>query len=186
MLGSGRGGKYGGKWVRVLGLGFINLVGTGECVTCVCVWVGVMWVVLGECMSGLVQGLGGCSGLMYVCVCVCVMSLDYVCIWQVQVSVYCARWLPAHLRLTQCSILLHFIDICFLTCICLCQISTFQTCLRVVVGPGLVSTSPAFMRSIAGHPAGPHGWLAPKMVIGPPLLGAGGFDTICTGFGKPL
>ena len=29
--------------------------------------------------------------------------------------------------------------------------------LRVVVGPGLVSTSPAFMRSISSHPAGPHG-----------------------------
>ena len=28
----------------------------------------------------------------------------------------------------------------------------------VVVGPGLVSTSPAFM-SIASHPAGPHDWL---------------------------
>ena len=37
-----------------------------------------------------------------------------------------------------------------------------MTCLRVVVGPGLVSTSPAFMRSIASHPVGPHGWLARK------------------------
>ena len=45
---------------------------------------------------------------------------------------------------TQCSILLHLIDICFLTCICQWQISQTQTCLRVVVGPGLVSTSPAF------------------------------------------
>ena len=34
--------------------------------------------------------------------------------------------------------------------------------LGVVVGPGLVSTSPAFMRSSASHPAGPHGWLYPK------------------------
>ena len=31
-----------------------------------------------------------------------------------------------------------------------------------VVGPGLVSTSPAFVRSSASHPAGPHGQLAPK------------------------
>ena len=43
---------------------------------------------------------------------------------------------------------------------CLWQISQIQTCLRVVVGPGLVSTSPAFMRSrnsAASHLAGPHG-----------------------------
>ena len=28
-----------------LGLGFTNLVGTGECWMCVCVWVAVVWVV---------------------------------------------------------------------------------------------------------------------------------------------
>ena len=56
-------------------------------------------------------------------------------------------------------------------------------CLRVFVGPGFVSTSPAFMRSSTRHPAGPHDWIA---VIGPPLLGAGGVDTIGTGFARPL
>ena len=35
------------------------------------------------------------------------MSLDSLCRWQVQVSVYCAWRIPAHLRCTQCSILLH-------------------------------------------------------------------------------
>ena len=60
---------------------------------------------------------------------------------------------PAHFRCTQCSIMLHLIDICLLTCICLLQISHIQTCLRVVVGPGLVSTSPAFIKSIGSHPA---------------------------------
>ena len=64
-----------------------------------------------------------------------------------------------HLRCIQCSILLHLIDICFLTCIFLWQISQIQTCLRVVVRPGLVSTLPAFMRSIASHPTGLHGQL---------------------------
>ena len=49
-----------------------------------------------------------------------------------------------------------------LTCICLWQISQIQTCLRVVVGPGLVSTSPAFMRSIASHPVCPHGRFSKK------------------------
>ena len=90
------------------------------------------------------------------------MSLDSLCRWQVQVSVYCAWRIPAHLRCTQCSILLHLMDICFLTCICLWQISQIQTFLFKVVGPGLVSTSPAFVSSSASHPAGPHGRHAPK------------------------
>ena len=83
------------------------------------------------------------------------MSLDSLCRWQVQVSVYCAWRLPARLRCTQCSILLHLMDICFLTCICLWQISQIQPFLFKVVGPGLVSPSPAFVSSSASHPAGP-------------------------------
>ena len=91
---------------------------------------------------------------------------------------YCAWRIPAHLRCTQCSILLHLMDICFLTCICLWQISQIQTFLFKVVGPGLVSTSPAFVSSIASHPAGPHGRHAQKIVnrapiavTAPPLVG---------------
>ena len=105
---------------------------------------------------GIVGGwLGpGREGWYYACV--CVVSLDYLCRWQVQVSVYCARKILAHLRCTPCSIRLHLIDIRFLTCICLWQILQIQTCLCVVVGPGFVSTSPAFMKSSASHPAGPH------------------------------
>ena len=87
-----------------------------------------------------------------------------MCRWHVQVSVYCAWRIPAHLRCTQCSILLHLMDIFFLTCICLWQISHIQTCLFKVVGPGLVSTSPAFMSSSASHPAGPHDRQATKTV----------------------
>ena len=75
------------------------------------------------------------------------MSLDSIYRGQVQVSVYCAWRIPAHLRCTQCSILLHLMDICFLTCICLWQISQIHTCLCVFVGPGFVLASPAFMRS---------------------------------------
>ena len=96
------------------------------------------------------------------------MSLDYLCRWQVHVSVYCAWRIPAHLRCTQCSILLHLMDSCFLTCICLWQISQIQTCLFKVVGPGLISTSPAFVSSSASGSAwpacpehgksGPHCW----------------------------
>ena len=32
--------------------------------------------------------------------------MDYLCRWQVKVSVYCAWRIPAHLRCTQCSIML--------------------------------------------------------------------------------
>ena len=51
------------------------------------------------------RGLGPGSGAVLWCY-VCV-SLDSLCRWQVQVSVYCAWRIPAHLRCTQCSILLH-------------------------------------------------------------------------------
>ena len=43
---------------------------------------------------------------------VCVVSPDSLCRWQVQVSGYCHRRIPARLRCTQCSIMLHHIDIC--------------------------------------------------------------------------
>ena len=46
------------------------------------------------------------------------------------------------------------------------EISQIQTCLFKVVGPGLVSTSPAFVGSRASHPAGPHGRHAQKTVNG--------------------
>ena len=49
----------------------------------------------------------GCGGVMSVCV----VSLDYLCSWQVQVSVYCARQIPAYLRCTQCSMLLWLSDL---------------------------------------------------------------------------
>ena len=93
------------------------------------------------------------------------MSLDSLYRWQVYVSLFCAWRIPAHLRCTQCSILLHLMDICFLTCICLEQISQIQTRLFNVVGPRLVSTSPNFVRSSANPSAcpkngksGPHCW----------------------------
>ena len=69
-----------------------------------------------------------------------------------------------HLRCTQCLILLHLI----------------QTCLRVFVGPGFVSTYPAFMRSSTSHPAGPHDWLAQNGNRAP-IAGAAGVDTIAQG-----
>ena len=105
----------------------------------------------GEWRRDLGHGQEGRGGVMSVWV----VSLTYLCRWQVQVNVYCARRITAHLRCTQCSILLHLIDICFLPCIGMRQISQIQTCLRVVVGPGFVSTSPAFMRSSVSAPPPP-------------------------------
>ena len=100
------------------------------------------------------------------------MSLDFLCRWQVQVYMYCAWRIPAHLRCIQCSILLHLMDICFLTCICLWQISQIQARLFNVVGPGLISTSPAFVRSSANHPSGSHGQLAQKTLTRASIAGA--------------
>ena len=101
-----------------------------------------------------------------------VVSLDSPCRWEVQVSVYCAWRIPGHRGCSLCSLLLHLMDICFLPCICLWQISQIQTCLCVVVWPGFVSTSPAFMRSSATHPVGPHDRHAPKNgKLGPPISG---------------
>ena len=70
----------------------------------------------------------------------------------------CAWRIPAHLRCTQCSILLHLMDICFLTCICLWQISHIQTRLFSVVGPGLVSTWSAWPACPKNGKSGPHCW----------------------------
>ena len=84
------------------------------------------------------EGVGCC----YVCV-----SLDSLCRCQVLVSVHCAWRIPAH---------------CGGTCICLWQILHIQICLCVGVGPGIGSTSPAFMRSSASQPADPHEQLAQK------------------------
>ena len=131
----------------------------------------------GEWVRGWVLGRGLCGEMLFA------VSLDFLCRWQVHVSVCCATRIPAHLRWTQWSVLLHLTDICFLTCMFLLQISQIQTCLCVVcgvcVGPGFVSTSPAFVSSNANHTAGPHGRLAQKTGIGPPFLGAGVVDTIC-------
>ena len=113
----------GGVGVKGLGLCFTNPVGTGGvCDMCLCLRWRWYWG----------RSLGGWGGVMSVC---CESSF---CIWQVLASVYYAKRIPAHLKCTQCSILLHLVNIGFLQCNCMWQISQIQTCLRVVVGPGLV------------------------------------------------
>ena len=118
---------------------------------------------------------------------VCVVSLDSLWSWQIQVSVYCARRIPAHLRCTQCSILLHLIDICFLTCVCMWQISQILFFFGVVVRPGLVSTSPAFMRSSVIHPAVLHGRRASQNnKSGPHCWGNQGSTQFALWIARPL
>ena len=86
----------------------------GESGICASVLVAVVRVVLLESGWAAWARVLGWGGVIYVCV----VSLDSLCWWQVQVYVYCARRIPVHLRCTQCSILLHLIDICFLTFVC--------------------------------------------------------------------
>ena len=136
----GGAGCVAGEWVWALQ---ILVEQGGKWDMCLCFGCGSVGGVVGEWLGGLGQGLGGWCGVKSVFV----VSLYSLCRWQVQVSVYYVRRIPAHLRCTQCSILLQLIDICFLTCICLWQISQIQTCFHVFGGPGFVSTSPAFMLS---------------------------------------
>ena len=85
--------------------------------------------------------------------------------------------IPAHQRCTQYSILLHLMDICFLTCICLRQISQVKTFLGFVVRPELVLTSPAFMRSSSSGSA----WLAKKFNWVPIAVGRRGRHNLHSG-----
>ena len=82
------------------GSGFTNPVGTGDVLdVCLCLGSGGVG-------RGLDQGLEGWGGVMTV-------SRDSLCRWQVQVSVYGARRIPAHLRFTSAySVCGHILDIC--------------------------------------------------------------------------
>ena len=115
LAGGGVGGE-GGEWMRELGLGFTNPVGTGGVLdVCLCFGCGGVGGVGGEGQGAWTRVWRGDV------ISVGDVSLDSLCRWQVHVSVYCAWRTPAHLRCTQCTILLHLMDICFLTWICCCR-----------------------------------------------------------------
>ena len=158
-------GGVGGEWIRGVGLDFATPKRVRGVVGRECFGCGGVGGVGGEWERGLENRMGRCGDVVH-------ESLDLLCRWQVQVSVCCSGWIPAHLGCTQCDeSLLHLTEYCFLTYICLLQISQIQTCLGVDVGPGLVSTSPAFMSSNASHSASVHGWLAQKTVDRAPISG---------------
>ena len=83
MFGSGRGGMFGGE---MIGISFSNPVGTWR-VWDVCLCLGCGGVGGGWRVSGLVHGIGEWCCAMSVCV----VSLEYLCRWHVQISVYCAH-----------------------------------------------------------------------------------------------
>ena len=97
-----------------------------------------------------------------------------MCRWQVQVSVYCARQIHAHLRCTMCSILLHPIDICFLPCnMSIADIAKSRLVFRVLFGPGLVSDIARFVVFDTIWDSSFY-----KCRAAPPLVGGGRFVAI--------
>ena len=116
-----------------------------ECLTCVCVWVAVMWV-WSECGAWTRVWRGE------VVLCLCDLRVWIICVDGPGICILCqvgtcASYVhPVFNTVTPDRYLPPTVYLCW-------QISQIQTCLRVVVGPGSVSTSPAFMRSIATHHA---------------------------------
>ena len=89
-------------------------------------------------------------------------------------SVYCFSLMSAHFRCTQWSSEVHLMDICFLVKIWFVQsvhVHVMRAVCVVFVGPGLASTSPAFVSSNASHPARMHGRRAKKTVDRDPISG---------------
>ena len=104
-----------------------------------------------------------------------------LCRWQVQVNVYCAWRITAHLRCTQCSLFLHLMDICFLTCIGLYQISQIHTRVCDVCRAWICLDITCFYEKQC-HTSIWSAWTTCPNIgkLGPPLMGAAGFDTLCT------
>ena len=96
------------------------------------------------------------------------MSLDSLCRWEVQISVYCVGGYLRILRepSIQCCFTFRFL---FPTVYLSVADIENPACYRVVVGPS------DFMRSSASHPAGVHGRLAQKRVNRVPISRGGRF-----------
>ena len=150
---------------------------------------------MSEDISSIKSLRAGSQGFALLMLFLCVILV--LCLCELRVRILCVDGRSRYLYIvlggylliywcTQCSILLHLIDICFLPCIFLWQISHIQTGLCVVLGPVFVSTSPAFMCSSASCPAGPHIRLAQKRYIEPPLLGGGGGERFPHNFHSSL
>ena len=125
------------------------------------VWIWGMWDMClclggvgGECTWGLEKGICGD-----------VSDMDALCIWQVQVSVYCACRIPAHLRFAQCCVLLHLIDVCFRVCIFLVQTNPDLCVCRTWISLDISRFSQKREMSRLGQPHSGIVWLlCPKTV----------------------
>ena len=94
----GVGGERGGRVDKRIGYGFNQSCGNRRSVGWAFVF-GLLW-------CGRVSGVGGLSRVWRGGMVLCLSELkDSLSRWRVQVSVYCAWWIPAHLRCTKCSIL---------------------------------------------------------------------------------
>ena len=99
------------------------------------------------------------------------MSLDTLCRLQVEVSVYCAMRIPAHLRCTVLHPVAPYRYLLHTVYLFMADIANPDLFVCVVVGPGFLSTTASSGSA----------WSAcQKTVNRAPLLGTGGFDTICT------
>ena len=98
MFRSGRSESRGGEWMRGLGVGFTSPVGIwGVWDVCLCLCCGGV--------SGVDEEWGRGSGRMGL---ECIVSMDSLCRWQVQVSVYCARRISGtHSVQTWCTLLIY-------------------------------------------------------------------------------
>ena len=99
---------------------------------------------------------------------VCIVSLDSLCRWPVQVSVYCARRIPAHSGCTQCSILLLYFFVADIT----------NTDLFVCDCWTWISIDITHFYEEQCQPSS--GSACPKTVNRAPIGGGSGFHTICT------
>ena len=115
----------------------------------------------------------GRVGWYYVCVC-CESGLFVL--MQGQVSVYCARRIPAHLRCTSVAPYRYLLPNLYLSVVYMANPDLFVCGSRTWIHPDIARfyDEPC----MSGLPK--------TTVIGHPLLGMGVVDTICTGFARPL
>ena len=99
------------------------------------IWMGpyiYIYIILSTTVSHEWAGGLGQGGWCYVCV----VSLDSLCWWQVQVSVYCARRIPAPSVQSYCNLINHFYEEHYQPS----SGSAWPACQKIVIGPLILGT----------------------------------------------